>query len=403
MRTDLTRFCVPCGFRLPSQTQACPRCAEQTLERLPAAAEPKTKWVGKIEAWRLLVTWWPAVLVYVLSVAGAVHLVFFQTPGAEGTTLHAWVIGAGLMGGFLGVAIILGLIWAAWAVFITLTFFFVPRETTAPQWLAVASPQRAVSSTKRATDRFAAWIDRLGWRSAVLPLLVWLGIELLAQLVSDPGWFVRGSLKDVAVMCLLVAGGTIVSWALLAPGIGFALGLLSKLLLDLERNHANLRLLGHAAPERPESKPATDGVVAEGVTCIAPISGSPCAGFRLTGEVDGFQIDDAWLSDFVIESADQTARVATQGARLIAATKAPEELDLDLDQKWRLTECLSTRGLPSADSVRLAETRIEVGASVRVWGEEGEEKADASAGYRERARRTVIEASSERPLVIALD
>ncbi len=150
MRTDLTRFCVPCGFRLSSQTQECPRCREQTLDHLPAAAKPKTKWVGRTEAWRILIMWWPAMLVYLLSVAGAVHLVFFQTPNTKGPTLHAWVVGAGLMGGFLGVAIILGLIWAAWAAAVTLTFFFVPGETTAPKWLAVTLPERAVSSTKHA-------------------------------------------------------------------------------------------------------------------------------------------------------------------------------------------------------------------------------------------------------------
>ena len=407
MRTDLTRFCVPCGLRLPRATEHCPRCGGVVVGRLPIGATPQTKWVGKADAWRSLIMWWPALIVYLLSGAGAVHLVFFQTPNTKGATLHAWVIGAGLMGGFLGVAIILGLLWAAWAVVVMLAFYFIPK-TPAPKWFSVGVPKHAVSWTKARLDRVSSWFERLGWRSALLPLLAWLGLELLVQLITDPGWFVRTPPKDVAVMSLLTAVGTIVSFALLVPGLALAFGLLSRLTIDLERTHANLRLFRRVRPQHlasfDEGRPAMQGPVAEPVKQIAPISGVACAGFRLTGEVDGFQLDDSWLSDFIVESSASSARIATHEAMLFVETGPPQALALDLDQRRRLVQCLEERGLPNGcKSVRLAEARIEPGASVRVWGVRAEEREDAPAGYRDRSRRAVVAAPPGQPLVIIAD
>jgi hypothetical protein len=60
------------------------------------------------------------------------------------------------------------------------------------------------------------------------------------------------------------------------------------------------------------------------------------------------------------------------------------------------------RGLPTQFSaLQLGEAILEPNATVRVWGERSEERTDTSAGYRERALRTVLFSTPSARLVIA--
>jgi hypothetical protein len=67
-----------------------------------------------------------------------------------------------------------------------------------------------------------------------------------------------------------------------------------------------------------------------------------------------------------------------------------------------LCQLLSERGLPTQlQQVWLAEAVLAPNAEVRVWGAQSEEAADASAGYRQRAVRTLVSGTDAVPMLIA--
>jgi hypothetical protein len=211
----------------------------------------------------------------------------------------------------------------------------------------------------------------------------------------------------VLKVSIAICVGTFLVWLLLSPGLVIAGTLLLRLLLDVEGAYASLRLLrpvtlSELLQDRQGHAPLVGRAVPAAVS-TAPLSGTPCVGFRLVGVVDGVQLDDAWIGSFAIEHDDSTpARAVPGAARLVLPVVEPASIALDAEQSTRLCQLLSERGLPTQlQQVWLAEAVLAPNAEVRVWGAQSEEAADASAGYRQRAVRTLVSGTDAVPMLIA--
>lgn len=407
MHTELTLFCERCGLRLPARLERCPRCSGALLQRADYKKAPATPWLSPIHATRALLVDGAALLVYLLSVAGAVHLAFFQTGASGALVAVPWIVLPALLGGFLGVGIILGIFWLAWAALVYLVFLFLPRKPAPPSWLAVPCPSAARTRFSTALLWLGDWMDERDWRAWALPPLAWLLLLLAFQVVTDGAWFVTQPTDHVLKVVVAVALGTVVIWLLLSPALVIAVGLFSKLTIDLDRALLSLLL------QRPVSlsallkartaAPPHIGRALPTAPLVAPLSGKPCIGFRLVGVVDGLELNDAWLGDFELEHASQAAaRVAATGALLVLSIGTPDDLSLSAEQSERLSAYLDARGIPSPlESVRLAEALLESGAEIRVWAAQSEERADAAADYRQRAVRVVLSGTDAEPMLIA--
>lgn len=407
MHTELTLFCERCGLRLPARLEHCPRCDGALLGRQALTKTPAFGWLSPVEAVRALLVHGGALLVYVLSAAGAVHLTFLQGGSSNAMAALPWVALPALVGGFLGVGIGLGLFWLVWVGFVYLVFFFVPRRGAAPVWVAAPQSDARCYRLARQLGRLGEWTADRSWRSWLLPPIVWLVLLLAFQLITDPGWFVTAATNHVVKVLVAVVVGAIVMWLLLSPALVIAVGFLAKLLTDFERALLSLwlqRPVSLAALLRKRKASASfHGRTSHSAPLIAPLSGTPCVGFRLLGRVDGMELNDAWLADFEVENEEApSARVIAAGALLMLPVGAPEEVSLSDEQALRLRDCLDERGIPSPlKNVQLAEALLEPGAGVRVWAQQSEERADASAGYRELAVRVVLSGTDAEPVLIA--
>lgn len=130
---------------------------------------------------------------------------------------------------------------------------------------------------------------------------------------------------------------------------------------------------------------------------VAPLTGTPCAGYRLVGETRGGAVDDAWIGTFeIVGDEGGPVRVEPGGATLDVAVASPLR---DVTPTAALRAFLDARGLFPGDlPTMLAEATIEDGAEVELVG--ALEDATLARGYRATEAVRVARDRADAPLVI---
>lgn len=246
----------------------------------------------------------------------------------------------------------------------------------------------------------ARWAQRAEQRAARVT-------NVGAWIASSVVFFLIATLRSAPRAAAIIAAG--VAIVLLAVG-GLALSIVStgtlltelfaRLSRWLRRAKVERRLAHPLAPPRPDGATARvriRGRVKASETIEAPVSHTPCVGFRVWGSAPGSEIDDAAFVTFdVVDHEGTLVRVAGSAASIA--------LDIDDDPPLVrpddvLADFLDDRaGLVSLGPVRLGEAVLVDGDEVIVEGVET--TAAVADGYRgSRAERVIVERPGA-PLVI---
>ncbi|MEZ4219380.1 MAG: hypothetical protein R3B13_00535 [Polyangiaceae bacterium] len=335
-------------------------------------------------------------LLFGASIAAACYLVREPLVVAETAAMRVFVVGAGLLGGFLASGLVFGGAWLPWAAVVASVMQWAHGSETKPRVANVSVPTRVRRALPmRTIDRWLARDDARTWRSWVYPSLAWLGLQLVAAGfdVRSVGWEKLASYAPTAVLL------TALVWGVLATPLFLAQRAFLETLRHLMSALESLRL----RPARLEDRPVAQGLTArvtDSGELTAPLSGQRCVGFCLSGEVDGVEIDDAFLSDFSAAGETKAVHIVSAGARLDLKPGPPTLLELDDATRTRLQSSLESRGLSlPCRSVRLAEAVLSEGNSIRLAGKAQNEPL-GSAGYRDLAMRDVYSDQPEQALWI---
>jgi hypothetical protein len=420
LRSDLTKACVPCAWRIASDNQDCPRCGGVLVPprtALEALTDPKKLSTKLGRPTRDLLLYGSGALFSVASIVGgaavAISSVFLESfQGSYGMAAIMFVLSVFAFTAAL--MIMLGCVWAILAVPILLVSWLANRGQGSTLRVAAFAHEAGVGhEPPRAKwlDAFNAWILLRKKRLIFGSILGIAAIELLAESFADTPYFWNHSLVDNAKLLGLAAVAQVIALAfLMVPSVGavqWALWSFDHLrrVRHLLRERGVQELAADLDAHRhalESERGQVDGRVmnADAAPLIAPLSGDECLGFRLTGRVGSALLDDAFVaSEVEVQNGDERTRVRAE--RVILSIPEPTERVQELapEQKMRVASWLAKLGLPESNDVELGESMLREGNRVNAHGAESREPARGE-GYRDASHRTLLDDSDGVPVVI---
>lgn len=276
-------------------------------------------------------------------------------------------------------------------------------------------------------DRKDGKIDWKSWawneesRFEVGCVLVFMFIFIIFGYVMLPGMTISacelsGCTSALVFALVAFVGGFV--FALFGWFIGLTFSRLCRVLIGLP-----ILLLSNTIPRkrrrfrvgtsdaRRSGNPTVLGSVKGGELIEAPLSGEKCVAFRISGECDDYDIDDASMTNFLLEVSEVTEPVLIKAESAIVnlslrksnkIVRISSEKQLSDKAKDRLKKFLSFRGIILDSHCVLTERILKVGDRVAIWGELSEE-ASASGWettFRKAPTISVLGGGSESPVVL---
>lgn len=411
LRNDLRRACVACALRLPASWGACPRCRLGTTtprEALEALGSAK----GSLRVDRPVrdaLIYVPAALMYVAAVGVALVLAgLVITDGLLQGALGVALVLMCLVAGFTTTVVLLAIPWAVWAALVAIVSWVAGRNhrrLLRPAAFPFAAPERVPASGWFERGRHR-WKDR--WkRVAAIAFVALMALELAAELFSRKPFGQQSTGDSVKL-----AGGAVLFQVVMLVVLAIPLSVVLQALVGLEAKLVRLVVVWRARRREQrlvEAGPVdlrggTRGTVRgtahpAGPSCVAPLSGQRCLGYRLVGRAGLALVDDAEMSELVVRTGSEEVRVRASSVALALPEPADTIRELTPDQAERVRPFLAARGLELSSDLELAESLLAEGDGVTVHGAAGSEPV-AGADYRTSSTRRVLDDTDGRPVLV---
>lgn len=420
MRRDLTRGCAACRLRFSARNTHCPVCraASLTVQEARSQVQPTSRaaWFAK---WLVVLPSIPAIGAVIW--AGTILLREGWPPkSAVDVVIH--ILGA--MGTCLGASLAIGIPFAIWFGLVSfvqfILKFIVDRPRRALRITQEIAPRASVTGAEhpmhRLWDKLEAFITariEAPARFWVITISVFLGLEALAEIFGESpvikftSWNALGD----SLIAFGVTNGMGAMVFLFFANIFANVVKSAKKFFDKPpnlfgydptppplQNEACLATymanredaVGRAVPLDDAERAALETRSARHLT--SPLSGQTCFAFRLVGDADGQEVDDADATSFAVITKDEKRCVVTTGD-IMVWLEASTKIDAENARKF-----LHGRGLPEKN-LDVREGLLREGDLVRVMGRRVELRV-GTAGYRGDERRMMLDAGDGLPVVI---
>lgn len=314
------------------------------------------------------------------------------------------------LAGALGIAIFFAIAWVPWA----LVVFVVVAVLRPARWMKrrlrvmALAPARAPSSLRergrQVMHRVVAAVAARRWTVLAGLVALWFCLQLVALFLESPDWLATRSVTEALKTLGGVAIGELVGLGMLAvpaAAAGHALAWSYAATSDgwVALKRASLRS-PRPAPVEPswrEGRNTVQGTVMVRRPVVAPVSGEPCAAFRLFGSAEGVVIDDGDAGDLAVQGAGGVVDLRAGVVAVALDVSGPRDA-IDGAARERVVAFLAERGVTLTGTVRVRESVLHDGEAARVTGAPAKDR-DPEGGYRG-ADRDVLGDGDGLPLLL---